>query len=114
MDVDKGQVVYVLAQFQNSDKLTAIPWEKMISEKERGGYRVGLSPDEMSRAPQIARDKLSDIVDDKEFLNTVFDSFSSEKYWAKTSSNNPDHISQRENIELSEGKGYDYPSTPQE
>ena len=109
MDVDKGQVVYVLAELQNSSQLTAIPWEKMVADKERGGYRVNLSDQELQNAPMVGREKLATIVGDKNFLNNVFESFSAKKYWSNPESRDPNHITQRENIELSEGKGYDHP-----
>jgi hypothetical protein len=110
MDVEKGQVVYVLAEIQSNENLTAIPWEKMIAEREKGGYKLSLSEQELRTAPSVEREKLSTIVDDKTFLNKVFDSFSSKKYWDAPPSKSPGEITQRENIELSEGKGYDHPS----
>lgn len=109
MDVDKGQVVYVLAQFDSLEGLVTIPWQFMDADKEKGGYKVNLSPDELERAPKISREKIVQLVDDKSFLDTVFDNFKASKYWDSPQSKSPGEIHQRENIELSEGKGYDHP-----
>jgi sporulation protein YlmC with PRC-barrel domain len=117
MDIDEGRVVYVLASLKESgDNYIALPWKVMRADKEKGGYRIDVDVKELSNAPQIHSEKLDDTLDNKGFLDKVYNHFGAEKYWASKQGSqdrpaagrdsSPKEKEGLENVEKSEGKGY--------
>jgi hypothetical protein len=85
MDVEQGRVIYVVAQFNETDEYHAIPWGVMKADLEAGGYLV--DPKKVKdHNLQIDRNLLSDLVGDKNFLNRVFDAYQLPKYWEESQS----------------------------
>ncbi len=117
MDIDEGKVVYVLASLKHdTSHYIALPWKLMKADKEKGGYRVDAEMDELKNAPQIQTEKLDATLDDKSFLDKVFNHFNAEKYWANRSGSQDRPAAIREssnkekegteNVNKTEGKGY--------
>jgi hypothetical protein len=80
MDVEQGRVIYVVAQFNQTNEYHAIPWGVMKADLEAGGYFV--DPQKVKdHNLQIDRNLLNDIVGDKDFLTRVFDAYQLPKYW---------------------------------
>ncbi len=85
MDVQQGRVIYVVAQFNQTNEYHAIPWGVMKAVLEGGGYFVDFQKVQNHNL-QIDRSLLSEIVGDKDFLNRVFDAYQLPKYWEENQS----------------------------
>ncbi len=117
MDVEQGRVIYVVAEFNDTDEYYAIPWGIMKADLATGGYYV--DEEQIKRYDlRIDRDLLNDLVSDKDFLNRVFETYHMPKYWEENESvpmqqsnevgQSPagQEAGEAANAETGEGKGY--------
>jgi hypothetical protein len=115
MDVQKGNVVYVIAELNDTGKYYAVPWQLMTADLKGGGYIIDREKVQQSNM-EVDRISLNTLVNDKEFLNKVFQAYgiagesaAGSRQAAEPSSTQRDHPhdpSYPSNAEMSEGKGY--------
>lgn len=114
MDVQRGNVVYVIAQFHNSHDYYAIPWEMMTADLVNHGYDV----DEArirSVGATVKREELASLVDNKGFFAGLLSRYGVSPGGGAGRQTSPRAGAEQErpkdetgpsNAYMSEGKGY--------
>jgi hypothetical protein len=119
MDVELGKVIYVVAELNNQGDYYAIPWQIMKADLQNGGYVIDQQQIEKHDI-RVERGALSNLVNDKQFLTTLFEAYNINAYSEQNQQNDartpsgpnnderqkPQGDTYPSNAEVSEGKGY--------
>ena len=84
IDRDTGQVAYAVMAFGGflgmGEKLHPMPWKTMVYDKQREGYVVTLSREELEEAPNMEANEFGRL-DDRDYQETVYTHYKAEPYW---------------------------------
>ena len=79
-----GEVVYAIMSFGGflgiGEKYHPLPWRVLNYDKAKDGYVVNLTKDQLTKAPNYARNELAD--NDLAWRQRVFDYYQTTPYWA--------------------------------
>ncbi len=84
IDRESGQVVYAVMAFGGflglGEKRHPMPWKTMIYDKQREGYVVSLSREELEGAPNMNAGEYGEL-GDRDYEETVYPHYKAEPYW---------------------------------
>lgn len=84
IDRESGQVVYAVMAFGGflglGEKRHPMPWKTMIYDKQREGYVVSLSREELEGAPNMNAGEYGEL-GDRDYEETVYTHYKAEPYW---------------------------------
>ena len=84
IDKESGQVAYAVLSFGGilgiGQKVHPVPWEKLSFDRERYGYRVNFSSDQVQDAPTLVLDD-ADRPTSRPYEERMYQYYGAQQYW---------------------------------
>lgn len=84
IDKESGQVAYAVLSFGGifgiGQRVHPVPWEKLSFDRERYGYRVDFSADQIRDAPSLVLDE-ADRPTSRPYEERMYEYYGAQQYW---------------------------------